>query len=323
MVPQGYRDPTKEKLSNGRSVADIVGLRGNKGMPGVIVAPAGVDGRSTSFNPHDRNQIRISIEPDSPNGQSLTLTQFTKSAVTQAMAAAENKVPGNDIDSIRERTAVAFEELAKIANSGVQKAPAKPTVTIKPAQKVMPVEAAAVAWSPAQEQAEQQTLSALADEIAQASASPAMPPSPPLEKIDRGYSPMAAFGLKKQAGHTQRVPVVAKGAAAAPPNKLVYFEKEGIGTVPAFFHDVVIDVDRDADDEFNETGFIVLIYDLRFEQAAARWFPPADDPYKRPWAVQVSNDRRLYLVHTTGFQYVYDDREFCVLMVEKAVTAEI
>jgi hypothetical protein len=62
------------------------------------------------------------------------------------------------------------------------------------------------------------------------------------------------------------------------------------------------------------------VYDLRFEQAAARWFPPADDPYKRPWAVQINNDRRLYLVHTTGFQYVYDDREFCILMVEKAVT---
>jgi len=30
----------------------------------------------------------------------------------------------------------------------------------------------------------------------------------------------------------------------------------------------------------------------------------------------------LYLVQTTGFQYVYDGKEFCILAVEKAVMAE-
>ena len=106
-----------------------------------------------------------------------------------------------------------------------------------------------------------------------------------------------------------------------PPQKLVYFEKEGIGTVPAFFHDVLVSLTATDEYGLEESGFIVLIYDLRFEQNAARWFPPANDPYQRPWAAQINDDARLYLVHTTGFQYVYDNREYCVLMVERAVTS--
>jgi hypothetical protein len=109
------------------------------------------------------------------------------------------------------------------------------------------------------------------------------------------------------------------GARVGPPQKLVYFEKEGIGTVPAFFHDVIVATSPTDDDSLEESGFMVLIYDLRFEQNAARWFPPANDPYQRPWAIQINEDSKLYLVHTTGFQYVYDSREYCILLVERAV----
>ena len=131
---------------------------------------------------------------------------------------------------------------------------------------------------------------------------------------------MAAFGLKKQSGNP--VPTAAATThKAGPPQKLLYFEKEGIGAVPAFFHDVIVSVAQVSPDSAEENGFIVLIYDLRFEQNAARWFPPSNDPYQRPWAVQISDDRRLYLVHTTGFQYVYDNREYCVLLVERALRA--
>jgi hypothetical protein len=131
---------------------------------------------------------------------------------------------------------------------------------------------------------------------------------------------MAAFGLKKPpAASTQNTPAkTAVSLPAAPPSKLVYFEKEGIGTVPAFFHDVIIEIFQDG----TGNGFIVLVYDLSFEQSAARWFPPSEDPYKRPWAVQLQNGSMLYLVHTTGFQFVYGNREFCVLLVEKSVVAE-
>lgn len=305
-MPGGYKDPKTETLASGRSVADVIGARGGKGMPGLIVAPARIDGRSTAFDPHDPGSIQINIEPDNPNSAKLSLAQFTKAAVSQALAAAQEKIPGNDIKDIRERTAVAFEELARFNNSGVQKVGQAPT---RPAP---------VKIVPEAEEDHTETMRTIAE---LSDDTPALGPYQQPEAVDRGYSPMAAFGLKKQNSTAHRAAPVNRSAAAGPPKKLVYFEKEGIGTVPAFFHDVIIEVDI-GEDDITETGFIVLVYDLRFEQAAARWFPPADDPYKRPWAVQINNDRRLYLVHTTGFQYVYDSREFCVLAVEKAVTAE-
>lgn len=296
----GYKDPSKEVLSNGMSVSSVV--RGSKDMKGVIVAPAGVDGKSTAFDPHDKSTISINVEPDSGNSQKLALSQFTKEAVSSALKRAEERIPGNDIDSIRERTAVAFEELSRIANSGVVKRAAAPVAAVPPAIPPRPPSGSPPAAEEPPEEERQ-------------------PPTP--ESVDRGYSPMAAFGLKRSRTKPTAPAAAAKPARdSGPPTKLLYFEKEGIGTVPAFFHDVVIDVEFD-NSSMTETGFIVLIYDLQYDQAAARWFPPANDPYQRPWALQINNDRRLYLVQTTGFQYVYDNREFCVLSVEKAVTAEI
>jgi hypothetical protein len=289
----GYKDPTKETLSDGTPIASAV--RGSRGMKGVIISPAAVDGRSTGFNPHDKSTISINIEPDSGNGQTLSLSQFTKEAVRAALKTAEDKIPGSDIHAIRERAALAFEELAKINNSGVVKKVAAHTAP--PVSRPAPA--------------------------AETASLPPPGSSPDGEPVDRTYSPMAAFGLKKGKAAAQSQAVPAKAAKeVGPPTKLLYFEKEGIGTVPAFFHDVVVEVNFD-DSALIETGFIVLVYDLRYEQATARWFPPANDPYQRPWALQINNDRRLYLVQTTGFQYVYDDREFCVLAVEKAVTADI
>ena len=304
-TPNGYKDPSKETLLSGRSVADVIGARGMRGVKGAIVSAAGVDGRPSNFNPHDTKQIVINVEPDIAGGRTLTLAQFTQNSVNAAIAAAADKIPGNDIESVRERTAMAFEELAKMANSGVQKA----AVVIPP--PVPPKYPASTPQVPRNSAAPETSAEAVPETD-----------YAPVETIDRSYSPMAAFGLKRQSGASSRVPVPTPKTNAGPPNKLVYFEKEGIGTVPAFFHDIVVDVSFD-DENLTESGFIVLVYDLRFEQAAARWFPPSADPYKRPWAVQINNDRKLYLVHTTGFQYVYDEREFCVLLVEKAVDSEL
>lgn len=312
MATTQYRDPASERLGNGRSMADLM-RRGPGGLRGVVVSASTPGGLPVNYNPHDRQGLEIHVDPENSNS-TFTLDKVTASAVNQALSTAREQVQGNDIESIRERTAVAFEQLAKLAKSGVQRVPVKkagvkisnpPPVTeeeeIEDTIEELEAEAAALA------------------SFEQPSPRPA---APPLEKIDRGYSPMAAFGLKKQALQpTTSAPVVAKSATAGPPQKLVYFEKEGIGTVPAFFHEVIVNVARQEPDSPEESGFIVLVYDIRFEQSAARWFPPANDPYQRPWAVQISDDNRLYLVHTTGFQYIYDSREYCVLLVEKALRA--
>lgn len=281
-----YKDPKQETMANGRRISDLM-RPAPDGIEGVIVSHATPGGVPENFNPHDRRNLFVTIEPDSINRQNLNLATITQNAVDQAMQVARDRVAGNDIKSIRERAAVAFEELAKLTNSGVRRAE--------------PAAAAKAASAP----------------------QPGLAPAPPLDAIDREYSPMAAFGLKKSPRPVTPVVSNVNNEKAGPPQKLVYFEKEGIGTVPAFFHDIIVSTTRADPDVPEESGFLVLIYDLRFEQSAARWFPPANDPYQRPWAVKINDDRRLYLVHTTGFQYVYDNIEFCVLIVEKALRPAI
>jgi len=304
-----YGDPSQERLGNGRSMAEL--MRGGlKGIQGVIVSPSTPGGTPINFNPHAKSTMEINIEPEGPNRQVMTLDRMTAENIDQAMTSASEKFPGGDINSIRERTAMAFEELARMTKSSVQRVPVK-------AARSTPIPRVTVSQAPP-EYDEEALIAELQEEIDQ----PAIPSRPPVDKIDRNYSPMAAFGLKKQAmPAAQTTGQITPSAKVAAPQKLIYFEKEGIGTVPAFFHDVIVSVARQDPDSPEQSGFIVLIYDLRFEQNAARWFPPSNDPYQRPWAVQINDDRRLYLVHTTGFQYVYDSREYCVLLVERAVVA--
>ena len=304
----GYGDPTQEKLSNGRSMSDLM-RGGARGLRGVIVGPSTAGGVPENFNPHDRQKIEINIEPDGPGSHTVTLDQITVASVEQAMAIAVKQYPAGDINSIRERTAMAFEELAKIAKSSVQRTP------IKTAARSIPRPPAP---SP---QAEELAIIEELQTESQALAATIPPMASPVEKIDRNYSPMAAFGLKKSPLPQTSTNHVAPSQQVGAPQKLVYFEKEGLGTVPAFYHDVIVSVSRDDPENYEYTGFMVLIYDLRFEQNAARWFPPSNDPYQRPWAALITGDQRLYLVQTTGFQYVYDNREYGVLHVERAVIA--
>lgn len=305
-----YTDPSQVRMENGRSLADLM-RRGPGGLRGVVVAKATQGGNPEGFDPHDRSKIAIHVDPEGGNA-TMTLDQITASAVDRALAVAKQTVTGDNIDAIRERAAVAFEELARISESNVKRVPVKQAAAPKPQIRA----------EPSYESEEEATIAELEEEVeAIRNFEQPRPAAPPIEKIDRGYSPMAAFGLKKGSMATNTVPVVAKSATSGPPQKLVYFEKEGIGTVPAFFHDVLVHVARPEPDSPEESGFIVLVYDVRFEQSAARWFPPSNDPYARPWAAKVSDDNRLYLVHTTGFQYIYDSREYCVLRVEKALWA--
>jgi hypothetical protein len=309
-----YADPSQVRMENGRSLADLM-RRGPGGLRGVVVAKSTPGGLPVNYNPHDRSHLEVHVEPEGGNAV-LTMDRVTSEAVAQALAVANQAVQGNDIDSIRERAALAFEELAKISKSGVKRVPVKKTAATPPPREFRDDAPEVTEEREMLEELEQEV------EALRSFEQPfPRPAAPPIEKIDRGYSPMAAFGLKKGPMATTSAPVVAKSSTSGPPQKLVYFEKEGIGTVPAFFHDVLIHVARPEPDSPEESGFIVLVYDVRFEQSAARWFPPSNDPYARPWAAKVSDDNRLYLVHTTGFQYIYDSREYCVLRVEKALWA--
>ena len=319
MVETQSSDPAEVRLGNGRSMADLM-RKGSHNLRGVVVkaTPGGV---TENCDPHDRSKLEVHIEPEGGNA-TFTMDKVTHTAVSEALATAHRQVQGGSIEAIRERTAVAFEQLAKIANSGVKSMPPKHADSrLATARQAEQRRALAAVYHdngeslPADD--ETTALNALRADV----AAFGVRGTPPVEKIDRGYSPMAAFGLKKAPMPANAPPVIAKSASSGPPEKLVYFEKEGIGTVPAFFHDVLVHVSRPEPDSLEESGFIVLVYYVRSDMSAARWFPPSNDPYQRPWAAKISDDNRLYLVHTTGFQYIYDSREYCVLSVEKAMWA--
>ena len=300
---QGYSDPRKETLGNGMSMAAL--MRGN--INGVIVPPATANGVPVNFDPDGYKRTPIHIDPDNPDGPTLTLADMTEDRVQQALKIAHELAPGTDIKSVRERAMIALREVAKMTSTP------QPPTSVPPAAEINNREDTLAT----EHHEHAQSVSTIGTQI------PAN--YIPYDAVDRGYSPMAAFGLKRQSAVAKPVgpPVntIQASVKIGPPQRLVYFEKEGIGTVPAFFHEVLVSVSRQDPENPEQSGFMVLIYDLRFEQNAARWFPPADDPYGRPWAVQIKTDRRLYLVHTTGFQYVYDNREYCVLMVERAIAA--
>lgn len=305
-MQSGYGDPRTETLSNGRPMAELM-RGGTRGLSGVIVAPATAGGVPSNFDPSGYKKTPIHIDPDNPDGPVLTLEDMTEDRVQQAMKVAQEMSPGGDIHAVRERAMITMRELARMAKTPAVAGKEKTAESgnREPAPIVRP-------------QLQQfDDVMPLGTQIPQSET--------PYEQVDRSYSPMAAFGMRRQPEAAKPVGPPTNTLQASvkigPPQRLVYFEKEGIGTVPAFFHEVLVSVSRQDPDNPEQSGFMVLIYDLRFEQNAARWFPPADDPYGRPWAVHVKNDRRLYLVHTTGFQYVYDNREYCVLMVERAVAA--
>lgn len=301
-----YKDPSEIQMENGRTMADYM-RRGPHGLRGVVVGKATAGGTPVNYDPHDMSKVQINIvDPNGKGTNNVSLGEFTPERLNAAIAKVNAEIVGDDIDSIRERAAMVFEEMAKMTKSSVQRVPVKKTNAVSP--------------PPPPTAEEEELVQELEEEIQQPAP---VTSGPPIEKIDRNYSPMAAFGLKKKTTSPAQNTAgsVPHGQRVGPPQKLVYFEKEGIGTVPAFFHDVIVSLTATDEYGLEESGFLVLIYDLRFEQNAARWFPPANDPYQRPWAAQINDDARLYLVHTTGFQYVYDNREYCILMVERAVTS--
>ena len=301
MVQQQYKDPAQERMEDGRTMADFM-RRGPAGLRGVIVGKATPGGTPVNFDPHDMAKIKINIiDASGANVNGITMDQMTPERMTAAMNIANNAIQGNDIDSIRERAAMVFEELAKMSKSSIQRMPVQRTNAVRAENSLVTLPAD-----------EEEVVEELRQEIQHTQL--------PVEQVDRNYSPMAAFGMKTTSSRPVAVGSnTTSGGKAGPPQKLVYFEKEGIGTVPAFFHDVIVSVSPVDEDGLEESGFMVLVYDLRFDQNAARWFPPSNDPYQRPWAVKINNDYRLYLVQTTGFQYVYDNREYCILSVERAV----
>jgi hypothetical protein len=124
----------------------------------------------------------------------------------------------------------------------------------------------------------------------------------PLQALHAATAPVAAAAN----GH-----LVASDPVQAPTCEAL-FEIEHFGTLTAYYHDIVV-----------SPGFMVLVYDTRCRNAN-RYFPEVQTGEKVPQlALHIKGGSEIYLVQTTGIQYIYKEYEFCVLLVERQVTAEV
>ncbi len=130
-------------------------------------------------------------------------------------------------------------------------------------------------------------------------------------------SPLSAFNQVAQPQPTRELrqidlpPAPAPMQQAGPPTIEVVFEMEHFGSLDVRYHDVLI-----------ENGFIVLVFDTR-HQGSTKYFPPvAQNESAPPMALNVVGTNEVYLVHTTGLQYVHEEREYCLLMVERTGTLQ-
>lgn len=288
-----YGDPSREILSTGRPMSAYMPQL--RGLPGSVISPAGEGGVPIDFNPQELDDLEIHIDPHMPGQTStLRLGQLTSEVINQGIATARSLTPEpRKIEMRRMRGAAAFHAMAANLGTGL----ARPADVDYDRPTPMAAPMAAPQYSPPQP-----------SQYAEAPA------------VRRTSSPLAAFGLANRAVGDDRPlrhidlsqAVQGSQATVGPPTTEVLFEIEGFGEHTVKYHDVLV-----AD------AFLVLIYDVRFVHGS-KYFPPTPAQPGQPGpplAMQIVGGADVYLVHTTGFKYLYDGREHCVLMIERKAPA--
>jgi hypothetical protein len=270
---QGYRDPSTERLEDGRDVTSRIGQTSH-GMRGTIIPRATSGGIPRGTHPHDMQNVELTIDPHIIGQSSIVrLADINAQVLQEASQMAGQQTP--EPDSI---------ELQRLRGSAVLHNVS--TITRGPGR------------APASPQAGQATI-----------------PAPNLARhgqpAPRMIRPLQAFAHRgQQTANEERrelraIDIDPPQRAAVAPTIEVVFEIEHFGTLQANYHDIIV-----------EPGFIVLVYKTAYR--GSKYFPPSRDEKAPPLALNVVGREEVYLVHTTGVHYVYEDTEYCVLLVEKA-----
>ena len=129
-------------------------------------------------------------------------------------------------------------------------------------------------------------------------------------------SPLGAFsGATRQQAPQQTATGIPSDSKVqgdpGPPLQIVTIEREHFGKMDAPYHDVLV-----------RRGFVVLVYDTR-HVGSIKYFPePADPGTVTPaMAIHIHGSTQVHRVQTTGIQFVHNDLEYCLLLVE--TTAEL
>lgn len=136
-------------------------------------------------------------------------------------------------------------------------------------------------------------------------------PSPPeardLEVPDVGF-PVAdepelpVVGYVEQRGPQVRraPPSPAQAFQSQAPSQKVTFEIDAYGSLESFYHQVI-----------HKDDFLALVYDLRFQ--GPKSFPRHSES---TLGLHVDGTDKLFLIRTTGIQFVVGYQEICVLVIE-------
>ncbi len=248
-------------------------------LNGTVIPRATRGGVPVGTHIHDTRGAEIVIDPHIP-GQStvVKLANVTAASLSRAVSKIDNSIPDDgDIRTSRLRASATFFALNdQQAQSGVAAAveiPEADYVAVPRPMNQQPMQPGP---------ATRRTASPLTA-FDQPQRRPQMPQQAP--PFQQQYQPQDLVG---------------------PPTIEVVFELEQFGTLPARYHDVVI-----------ETGFIVLVFDNR-HVGSMKYFPKANTGDTNPrMAMAITGANAVYLVATTGLQFIHDQQEYCILLIEQ------
>lgn len=301
---QGYNAADSTMLNHMRM--------GPAGLRGTVIPHATLGGIPMGTHPHSTQDVMVTIDPHI-RGQSSTirLGDLNASNVTSAMREAAQFTPEpTDIRTFRLRGAAVMHTLANhIAEEHEEESQPMQSRQVRPIQPVAYNPQQPVQVAPQQAWPQNQFPQAYPP---QQSSRQQSQPQPQLSQR-RAVSPLAAFNqpIPQPQRELRQIDIRPQlsdfGQPIVPPTINVIFEMKHFGVMEACYHDVII-----------EQGFIVLVFDTR-SQGASKYFPATNRELDAPqMAINIVGSPEVYLVQTTGIQYVHADHEYCILMIEKS-----
>ena len=292
-IPTGYTAADNGRLASGSPMTAVLPMS-QAGLRGVIVPPATAGGIPQGTTPHKMDDIEVTIDPDIDGGTTIRLGDLNRNVIdaTVAEISAESPEPA-DKDARREWNSVVMRSIAgkiKQASTQYQEAPV-PQQQFSPQPQPQQFQPQPQQFQPQPQQFQPQPQQQFQPQTLRPSADQS-----------RASAPMHVFGRPPQQAAQPAVE-----AGGGPPTVQVQFEVEHFGSMPAFYHDVIMC-----------DNFLVLVYDTR-HTGSAKYFPQQPQSENTPaTAMHIIGTNEAHEIHTTNVQFVHNHYEYCVLIVTRS-----
>jgi hypothetical protein len=341
--PTKYHDPAALMIGTDgdRVLAHVMGrTNGFGGWRGVVIPHATPLGGSMGFN-HHKAATEVYIDPELNNKSIvIDMRQFQSEHAKAALARACSEAHSQCVDP-KDAAVVTYGAFARDQNAPGQSSPVEVTLQrgneqassvydeVRQAPVQMPGVYVAPKATPGGGQYKQASFSRQPPAPAHMVAPPPppmqpyVPPPPnpeppPMQNIPDSMQLREAFSPSVQRAQPQAPSMQRMLAPQQVRQRLVVFDMpKPFGRFKTYYHDVV-----------RQDMVMVLVYD-HSQMSQMVWFPGAmenDAGTPQPIAtfVQAASTNEpdmIYLLHPTGLQFKYGDKEFCLLTIEKEMQA--